>query len=333
MSAPTDTERTPSPKRAAAQRRARGGLGDRLQAWRELQLYSFVSSLGRIGAKPWATLLTVGVMAIALALPLGLWMGLATLEQFSGNVRESREIGVFLQPDVDADGARELSERIGAREDVNTVVLRSPEEGLAAFREMSDLAEALDLLEHNPLPWVLVVDPVSGDADAETALAEALQALPEVEVVQHDAVWRQRLGAWLDFGERAAWVIAILLGLGALLVVGNTVRLDIQGRSEEIAILQQLGATDGFVRRPFLYLGFWYGLAAGLVALALLAAASFALRGPLSQLIASYGSTFALQGPGALGALKILAGSALLGWLGAWLAAGHHLRLTRPVEQ
>lgn len=320
-------------RRAAAERRQRGGFGDRLQAWRELQLYSFVSSFGRIAARPWATLLTVGVMAIALALPLGLWLGLATLEQFSGNVRESREIGVFLQAEVAAERAGALADELRAREDIAAVVLRTPEEGLAEFREMSDLAEALDLLEHNPLPFVLVVDPVPGPAEAESALAAALQALPEVDVVQHDALWRERLGAWLDFGERAAWVIAVLLGLGALLVVGNTVRLDIQGRAAEIGILQQLGATDGFIRRPFLYLGFWYGLAAGLFALLMLAAAGWALQGPLSKLIASYGSTFALQGPGLLGALKVLAGAALLGWVGAWLATGHHLRLTRPVEQ
>lgn len=320
-------------RRIAAERRQRGGLGDRVQAWRELQLYSFVSSFGRIAARPWATLLTVGVMAIALALPLGLWLGLATLEQFSGNVRESREIGVFLQADVAAGRAAALADELRARGDIAGVVLRTPEEGLAEFREMSDLAEALDLLEHNPLPFVLVVDPVPAPAEAESALAAALQALPEVDVVQHDALWRERLGAWLDFGERAAWVIAVLLGLGALLVVGNTVRLDIQGRSAEIGILQQLGATDGFIRRPFLYLGFWYGLAAGLLALAMLAVAGWALQGPLSKLIASYGSTFALQGPGMPGAIKVLAGAAVLGWLGAWLATGHHLRLTRPVEQ
>lgn len=143
----------------AAERRARGGWLDRLQAWRELQLYSLVSSFGRMAARPWATALTTGVMAVALALPLGLWLGLATLEQFSGNVRESREIGVFLQPALDEDAARAVSGRLQADARVAGVTLRSPEQGLAELRDMSDLAGALDLLEHNPLPWVLLVEP------------------------------------------------------------------------------------------------------------------------------------------------------------------------------
>lgn len=313
-------------KRAAAERTRRGG--GRLGGWLDLQLYSLVSSFGRILARPWATLLTVGVMAIALALPLGLWLALGNVERFSGSVRESREIGVFLQPAVDGAGAQALADRLAARAEVRSVRLRSPEEGLAEFREMADLAGALDVLEHNPLPWVLVVEPV----DAGFALADELRALPEAEIVQHDALWRQRLDAWLGFGERAVWVVALLLGLGALLVVGNTVRLDIQSRSEEISVLQLLGATDGFVRRPFLYLGAWYGLSAGLIALLVMLVAGLALQGPLSQLIASYGSTFRLHGPGFEGAIKVLGGATALGWVGAWLATGHHLRSTRPTE-
>src|SRR3546814_216472 len=104
-------------------------------------------------------------------------------------------------------------------------------------------------------------------------LAAGLEQLPEAELVQHDTQWRERLDGWLRFGGRVAWVLAFLLGLGALLVVGNTVRLDIQSRREEISVLQLLGATDGFIRRPFLYLGAWYGIGAGAIALGLLATA------------------------------------------------------------
>src|SRR5690606_32423255 len=146
----------------------------------------------------------------------------------------------------------------------------------------------LAVLDYNPLPTVLVVGPVANADPA--ALAAALEAEPGAGFVQHDALWRDRLGAWLAFGERLAWVVATLPGLGALLVVGNTVRLDIQGRAEEIAIVQLLGATDGFVRRPFLYLGAWYGLAAGVLAWLLVALAALALRAPLASLADSYGA-------------------------------------------
>jgi cell division transport system permease protein len=317
-------------KPAAAERVKAGGLGSRLRAWREQHLYSLVSSLGRLLQRPVATGLTIGVMAVAIALPLGLALALGNLERFSGSVSESREIGVFLKAGVAEGRPAALADELRARPDVAGVSVRTPEEGLEEFRAMSDLAGALDVLEDNPLPYVLVVQPAAGDDG--NALAEALRALPEADVVQHDAAWRQRLSAWLAFGERVVQVVAVLLGLGVLLVVGNTVRLDIGARSEEIAVLQHLGATDGFVRRPFLYLGAWYGLAAGLLALALLLVAGLLLQGRLSALVASYGSEFALSGPGWRGTLGLLAGAAAMGWLGAWLATGHHLRRTRPTD-
>ncbi len=317
-------------KPAAAERVRPGGFGSRLRAWREQHLFALVSSLGRLLQRPVATALTVGVMAVAIALPLGLSLALGNLERFSGSVSESREIGVFLLPSVDGEQAQAMAAGLRQRPDVAGVGVRSPDDGLAEFQAMSDLAGALEVLEGNPLPWVLVVQP-GGDGDG-AALAAALAALPEVEVVQHDAVWRQRLSAWLAFGERVVQVVAVLLGLGVLLVVGNTVRLDIGARAEEIAVLQHLGATDGFVRRPFLYLGAWYGLAAGLSALVLLVLAGLALQGRLSALVASYGSQFELAGPGWRGTLVLLAGAAAMGWLGAWLATGHHLRQTRPTD-
>jgi len=319
----------PESRGRAAERTRPPGLGSRLRAWREQHLHALASSLGRLAARPVASGLTVGVMAVAIALPLGLALAMGNLERFSGSVAESREIGVFLEPSVDAARAQALAGELGARADVAGVRVRTPDEGLEEFRAMSDLAGAMEALDENPLPFVLVVQPRDDQGDA---LAAALRALPEAEVVQHDAAWRQRLSAWLAFGGRLVQVVAVLLGLGVLLVVGNTVRLDIGSRSEEIGVLQHLGATDGFVRRPFLYLGAWYGLAAGLGALALLAAAGLALQGRLSALVASYGSQFALAGPGWRGTLALVAGAAAMGWLGAWLATGHHLRQTRPTD-
>jgi cell division transport system permease protein len=313
-------------KTVAAKRRKNRGPIARLRSWLDLHFYSLVSSLGRMVQRPAAALMTIGVMAIALALPLALWLTLTNVRNFSGTVRASRQITVFLHKDIGMDRANELAAQLRARHDVSVVTLRTPDEGLAEFRKMSDLAPALDVMDGNPLPPVLLIEP----ADDGAALATSLQAMPEAEIVQHDAVWRERLSAWLAFGARIAWVLAALLGAGALLVVGNTVRLDIQSRSDEIGVLQVLGATDGFVRRPFLYLGAIYGLAAGGLALGLLALAGMALQPPLARLVSSYGGGFALQGPGPIGALALLVGALLLGWLGAWLATGHHLRRNRP---
>ena len=324
----TDTHKIANTKPEAAVRRKRGGPIARMRNWFNLHLYSLFSSLGRMAQRPIATLLTIGVMAIAIVLPLALWMTLANVQRFSGSVAVSREISVFLKPEIDLRRANAIADTLRRRGDVAAVTLRTPVQGLAEFRRSSDLAAQIDALGENPLPSVLVLQP----RDDGSALAASLQALPEAEIVQHDAVWRDRLSAWLQLGTRVAWVLAMLLGTGALLVVGNTVRLDIQSRSEEIAVMQLLGATNGFVRRPFLYLGAIYGLAAGAFALVLLLLAARVLQPPLATLIASYGSRFSLNGPGPNGTLALLGGALAIGWLGAWLATGHHLRRSRPSE-
>jgi cell division transport system permease protein len=299
----------------------------RIGTWLDHHLYSFVASLGRVARRPWSTLLTIGVMAIALALPLGLWLVLGNVARFSGDVQRSRQISVFLKTGVDDAQAQALARTLGARADIGAVQLRTPQQGLAELRARG-LGEAIDAVGSNPLPSVLVVTP-RGD---ETMLAASLQRLPEADLVQHDALWRQRLDGWLRFGLRVALVLGALLGLGALLVVGNTVRLDIQSRREEIGVLQHLGATDGFIRRPFLYLGTWYGLASGVLAIGLLTVAAIALRAPLAELAASYGSRFMLQGLDPATAAAVVIGAAALGWVGAGLVAGHYLRQTRPTD-
>ena len=300
----------------------------RLGMWFDHHVYSLVASLGRMLRKPWATVLTIGVMAVAIALPVGLWAALANVQRFAGDVRQARQISVFLQPEIALDRARALADTLRGRADIARVELRTPEQGLLELRTSSGLGDAISVLDGNPLPSLLVVTP-SGD---ETLLAQSLQTLPEADVVQHDAGWRQRLDGWLRFGMRLAWVLAALLGLGALLVVGNTVRLDIQLRREEIGVLQLLGATDGFIRRPFLYLGGCYGLAAGALALGLLTAADVALRAPLAELARSYGSGFMLQGFNLRAAVAIVVGAGVLGWLGAGFVTGHYLRQTRSTQ-
>ena len=314
------------------ERAAANAQASRFGAWLDHHGFSIVASLGRMLRKPWATMLTVGVMAVALALPLGLWVVMQNLSRLGGEVQSSRDVAVFLKPEVDAAKAQAIADSLRARGDVAKVDLIAPEQALQQLRAREDLAAAIDALGEDAaraaLPSVLRVSP-RGD---ELLLAESLKALPDAERVQHDPVWRERLDAWLRFGGRAVLVLAALLGLGALLVVGNTVRLDIQSRREEIGVLQLLGATDGFIRRPFIYLGAWYGVAAGALALGLLAAAAYALRAPLQALANSYGSGFVLGGLDPLRAACFLLAATVIGWLGAWLVTGHFLRQTRPTE-
>ena len=310
--------------------RPRRSLRVRWNAWTDQHRESLHASLGRLVARPWSTALTVLVMGIALALPLLLFVLLDNARALSGGLREAREFTVFLKTSEAATSASQLADTLSKRADVLSVTPRTPEQGLAEFRQLSGFAEALDVLEDNPLPNVLVVVPrLDGSADEPLLLTE-LKADPRVDMVQYDAEWRKRLSAILGFGERAMLAMMALLGLATLLVVGNTVRMDIQARAEEIAVVQLMGASDGFVRRPFLYAGFWYGVLGGVLAVLAVAMVELSVRAPLLDLMASYQNRFALHGFGWRDAMVVICASALLGWIGAWIVSTRHLFAGRP---
>jgi len=316
-------------KPAAPVREPRGRFS--LRAWRAQHLYSLFSSLGRLVARPWATALTLAVLSLALALPLLFWLLLDNLRDLGGQAEDARAISVFLKPDLGSDTVAKLAAQLRGQSDVAGVVLKSPEQGLDEFRSRAGFADALQVLHYNPLPALLIVSPradVTGDAAAE--LARRLRSDPAVDLVQYDAQWRQRLSAILGLAQRGAQVLAGLLALAALLVIGNTVRLDIQGRSEEIAVMQLLGADDGFVRRPFLYTGLWYGILAGVMSLMLIAIVQWVLAAPLAQLVASYDHRFDVHGMAPATMLAAFGASIALGWLGAFIAASRHIALGQP---
>ena len=301
------------------------------RAWREQHLYSLFSSLGRLAARPIATALTLAVLSLALALPLLFWLLLDNARGLGGQVEDARAISVFLKPDIDIAAANRFAEHLRGDAQVGSVVVKPPEEGLEEFRSRAGFADALQVLHYNPLPTLLVISPrATAATDASAKLFAQLRGNPAVDLVQYDAQWRQRLSAILELGERGAAVFAALLALAALLVIGNTVRLDIAGRAEEIAVMQLLGADDGFVRRPFLYTGLWYGMLAGVMSLMLIAIVEWFLAAPLAALTASYDHRFAVHALSLQAMSGALAASVVLGWLGALIAASRHIALGQP---
>jgi cell division transport system permease protein len=302
-----------------------------LRAWREQHLYSFFSSLGRLAARPVATALTLLVMSLAMALPLLLYLVLDNARQLGGSMQDARALSVFLKTDANAATVSALAQRLGAMPEIAQVVTKTPEQGLEEFRNQSGFADALKLLQNNPLPAVLIVTPKSSaQASAIETLVAQLRADSLVDQVQYDAQWRQRLDSILLLATRAAIVLAVLLAMGTLLIVGNTVRLDIQGRTEEISVMQLLGASNGFVRRPFLYAGFWFGAFSAIAALILIVIVELSLAGPIARLLTSYDHRFDAHGLSVLLAVSVLIGGSLLGWTGAWLATSRHMAAGQP---
>lgn len=306
----------------------------RLSGWIERHVQTLVASLGRLARAPFGTALTVGVIAIALALPASLGLLVMNARALSGGWEHALDLTLYLKPALPEHDAEQLKERIAARPDVASARLVTAAEGLEEFRRWSGLGPALDALKDNPLPAAIVVRPrfvadVS-DAAALGALADALHAQPGVDQVQLDTEWVRRFTSILDALRRTVMMLAAVLGVAVLLVVGNTIRLDIDTRRAEIEVTKLVGGSDGFVRRPFLYGGFWYGFGGGLIAWLLVEGLILALAGPLGRIAAAYGSGFQLSGLGAREAVALVGGGALLGWIGAFVSATRHLRAIEP---
>ncbi|HMI74702.1 MAG TPA: permease-like cell division protein FtsX, partial [Steroidobacteraceae bacterium] len=267
-----------------------------------------VGSLGRIVHQPFATLMTMGVIAIALALPLFLSMLLQNARIATGNWNEAYDLSVYMDKKAGTSRVQSLAKQLKARGDVAAVRIITADQALAEFRNDSGFGKALDALSDNPLPDTLVVTPTltASTPQGTETLKAAIAAMSDVQTVQIDTEWVKRLHAMLDLLRRVVLLTGGLLGVGIVLIVSNTIRLDILNRRAEIEVMKLVGASDGFARRPFLYSGIWYGLGGGLLALILVAIASTVLARPVAQLAFLYGSDFRLEG------LKLLLGLGVL---------------------
>lgn len=287
-------------------------------------------AVGRLLRHPLGSLLTVLVIAVALALPAGLRVLVNNVGALSGTWEGAADFTVYLADAVSEERARALATDIGARDDVAEVAFIGRTDALEEFRTQSGFGAALDALDENPLPHALVVRPNLNTVGEMQTLAESLAALEETALVQLDTEWVARLRAMLVLIERAVDIVSALVALAVVLVIGNTIRLEINNRSTEIEVMKLVGGSDGFIRRPFLYLGFCYGLAGALVA-ALLVAASLALLAvPVRALAELYASAWSLTALGLRDTAILIGGGAALGWAGAWLAAARHLRAIEP---
>jgi len=290
-----------------------------------LHVQEFAGAFGRALHQPFGSLMTISVIAIALALPSGLKVMVNNARVLSGSWETAVDFTVYLEMSVDDESARTLARNIEARDDVSRVALVNRTDALADFRAYSGFGEALDVLEENPLPHALVVRPDGGAQGNVAALARELDAMDETALVQLDTEWVERLRSILELARRFVDIATVLLSLAVVVVIGNTIRLEINNRRNEIEVIKLVGGSNGYVRRPFLYLGFCYGLAGGVVAAVTIGVGLSLISYPARSLAQLYDSGYRLVGLSVEQTALLLGSGAVLGWAGAVIATARHL--------
>jgi cell division transport system permease protein len=303
-----------------------------LGTWFARHAQAFLASVGRLLRNPLSSLLTLFVISLALALPMSLKLFVSNARIATGDFVNAIDLSVYFKSDVPLQKAQQLAKSARERSDVGDVKLISSAEALEEFRTYSGFGAALEVLRENPLPHVLHVRPrsESSSAAALESLRQYFVAWPEVELVQIDSEWVMRFNAILDLMRRVLVITAALLGIGVLAIIGNTIRLEILNRRAEIEVTKLVGGSNGFVRRPFLYIGMLYGLGGALLAWLILTATIAALAPSISILAQLYGSQYALAGPTPEDVRYLLGAGIVLGWLGAWISATRHLHRIEP---
>lgn len=294
-------------------------------AWLWSHLDALRTTLARLARTPVATLLNVGVLGIALALPAGLYVTLANVQAYAQALATNTQLSVFLTLDASKADVEQTGTRLRQHASISSVRYVSRDEALAQLKARTGLADVVDSLAENPLPDAFIVQPRNTAPQALEQLRDELRGWPKVAHVQLDAVWARRLEAALRLARLAVWLLATLFAFALVAVTFNTIRLQILTRREEIEVAKLIGATDPFIRRPLLYFGAVQGLGGGLAAWAIVAASLYWLNGGLAELSRLYGSRIELQPLNLGDGLSLLLFAAVLGWFGAWLSVNQHL--------
>lgn len=317
--------------RPAAQRSSTS-LKQRLRNYFALHFHVLTTTLAQLGRSLGGNLMTTMVIGIALALPATLHVFLSKVDSLGASWQESAQVSLFLKASLPAQALSGLTTELNSWPEIGSLEYISPEQALDEFKQSSGLGDALGFLDQNPLPGVIVVSPALAYQTpvAVKALLQRLSQRPEVDLAQLDLEWLQRLYGLISLAERAVLLLGGLLALAVLFVIGNTIRLSILSRHDEIEVVKLIGGSDAFVRRPFLYNGMWFGLFGGLLAWLLVNTLLINLDVPVRQLAELYGSDFSLGLVDIKTTLLLLLLGPLFGLLGAWLATGRHLRAIEP---
>jgi len=299
--------------------------------WLARHASTCIGALGRLSRQPFASLMIVLVIAVTLALPAAINVVVKNAQSVSSSWNNALDFSVYLKLDITVSEAEGLARLIRQRADVESVDIVTADAALAEFKLASGFGDALDQLGDNPLPHALVVRPGPGNTGASlTLLQEEISNLPETDLVQVDTEWVQRFHAILDIVRKAIAIGSALLGVAIVVVIGNTIRLDIENRREEIEVTKLIGASNAFVRRPFLWTGFWYGLLGGTSALLLVQYGLYLLKEPVTRLAGLYQGNISVVTLGASESLTIIGAAVFLGLFASWVTAARHMRRIEP---
>ncbi|NOZ52183.1 MAG: cell division protein FtsX [Gammaproteobacteria bacterium] len=303
-----------------------------LSRYFEQQAWVGKAALLQLLQTPLSTLMTAAVIAIALALPTGLFLLLTDLQKIVSNWQGNAQVSLFMKKSISDQEARLLTKKLQTWEEISNASHLSAAQALDEFQQQSGFGDALDILQENPLPAVIIVklhrsQLITGNIER---LTEKLRELPQVDIVQLDFKWIQRLNSFVALGKRGALLLSGLLAVAVLLIIGNTIRLTIHNRRQEILVTKLIGATNQFIRKPFLYAGFWYGLMGAVFAVLLIALLFWLISDPIHRLSVLYNSTFQLSGLGFVGVAYILAIGVVLGLTGSWIAVTRHIHAIEP---
>ncbi len=298
-----------------------------IQTWLKQHAHAFFFSLGQYIKNPINNILTTFVIGISLAFPVGFYVFLNNVQILSSGWDDSIEINLFLDTTIDEEQANVFANRISKRDDVAETILINKDEALAEYKKLSGLSGALDVLDENPFPNVILVKPVFVDIDEykTTKLINELEVMPEIDDVQYDNTWIKRLIHIIDIVKLVTFILSVLLAIAVLLIVGNTIRLSIYSYRHEIEITKLFGGTDSFIQRPFLYSGMWYGIFGSVIAWFLIAVSIQILSGPIENLSNLYAGDFQLVGLGVINTLYLFGIGVLLGLLGSWASVKRYL--------
>jgi len=302
-----------------------------LSIWLTRHASTSLGALGRLSRQPFASLMIIIVIGVTLALPAAINVVVKNAQSMSGSWDNALDFSVYLNMDLTVSEAEGLARLIGQRADVAAVELVTADEALLEFKQQSGFGEALNQLGDNPLPHALVVRPGPGNTSASLRLLqEEIGNLPETDLVQVDTEWVQRFHAILDIVRQAIAIGAALLGIAIVVIVGNTIRLDIENRRDEIEVTKLIGGSNAFVRRPFLWTGFWYGLLGGSFALLLVQCGLYLLREPVTRLAGLYQGNIAVATLGVTESGAIIGTAVFLGLFASWVTAARHMRRIEP---